>query len=154
MNDFVCYEWPGMILKQILKSVNKILNDCNWTWTRNHLVHERTLNHLAKLTETIVLWVLICTVHLTVCSCHAMYAFQSESTLYGCLKVKALLAQSRHKIWSLSDCNWTRTQNHLFHKGTLNHSAKLVKWLSYRVWIHSETRTWHDKNTQSNALYR
>ena len=24
----------------------------------------------------------------------------------------------------------------------------------YRVWIHSETRTWHDKNIQSNAPYR
>ena len=28
-----------------------------------------------------------------------------------------------------------------------------VPWYSgsYRVWIHSETRTWHDKNIQSNA---
>ena len=25
------------------------------------------------------------------------------------------------------DCNWTRTHNHLVHKGTLNHLAKLVK---------------------------
>ena len=39
-----------------------------------------------------------CSVHLTVCSCHVTYAFQSE----------------------------------------------------YRVWIHSETRTWHDKNIQLN----
>ena len=36
------------------------------------------------------------------------------------------------KIYNyLSDCNWTRTHNHLVHKLTLNH----------RVWIHSETRT-------------
>ena len=42
------------------------------------------------------------------------------------------------------DCNWTRTQNHLVLKRTLNHLAK------YRVWIHSETRTWHDKNIQSD----
>ena len=27
-------------------------------------------------------------------------------------------------------CNWTRTQNHLVHKRTLNHLAKLTKWLS------------------------
>ena len=27
-----------------------------------------------------------------VCSCHVTYAFQSESTLYSCLKVKELLA--------------------------------------------------------------
>ena len=35
----------------------------------------------------------------------------------------------------LNDYNWTPTLNH-------------------RVWIHSETRTWHDKNIQSNAPYR
>ena len=31
-----------------------------------------------------------------------------------------------------------------------------VPWHSgnYRVWIHSETRTWHDKNIQSKAPYR
>ena len=144
-----------------------------------------------------MLWVLICTVHLTVCSCHVTYAFQSESTLYICLDVKELLARSRREIWSLSDCNLTRTHNHLVHKWTLNHLAKLAKWLScvvntylngwvfvyelsgcgfesscshlnfrfrgcfeqgvpwhsgkYRVWIHSERRTWHDKNIQSNA---
>ena len=47
-----------------------------------------------------------------------------------CLNVKELLAQSRRQIWSLSDCNWTRTHNHLVHKQTLNHLAKLTKWLS------------------------
>ena len=35
---------------------------------------------------------------LTVCSCHATYAFQSESTLYNYLNVKELLAQSRREI--------------------------------------------------------
>ena len=30
--------------------------------------------------------------HLTVCSYHVTYAFQSESTLYSCLNVKELLA--------------------------------------------------------------
>ena len=76
------------------------------------------------------------------------------------------------------DCNWTLTQNHLVRKRTLNHLAKVNKWLSsvlstylyvafdsislschvhvfpYHVtWIHSETRTWHDKEIQSNAPY-
>ena len=35
----------------------------------------------------------------------------------------------------LSDCNWTRTHNHLVDKRTLNHLAKLAKlaeWLSVR----------------------
>ena len=77
-----------------------------------------------------VFWVLICMVHLTVCSCHVMYVFQSESTLHSCLNVKELLARSRHEIWRLSDGNWTWTQNHLVPKRTLNHLAKLAKWLS------------------------
>ena len=64
----------------------------------------------------------------TVCSYHITYAFQSESALYSCLNVKKLLARSRRVIWSLSDCNWTR-QNHLVRKRTLNHLAKLTKWL-------------------------
>ena len=71
---------------------------------------------------------------LTACSCHVMYTFQSESTLYSCLNVKELLAQSRREIWNLSDCNWTRTYDHLIHKLTLNHLAKLAKWLSVHLW--------------------
>ena len=30
----------------------------------------------------------------------------------------------------LSDCNWPRTHNHLVHKRTRYHLAKLTKWLS------------------------
>ena len=48
---------------------------------------------------------------MSVCSYHVTYAFLSVSTLYSCLNVKELLAQSRRKIWSLSDCNWTRTHH-------------------------------------------
>ena len=76
----------------------------------------------------------------------------------------------------LSDCNWTRTHNHLVNKWTLNYLTKLIwtKWLWFRVqlqslklqiscllrlsssltfrqlqsWIRSEMRTWHDKNLQ------
>ena len=32
---------------------------------------------------------------------------------------------SRNEIWSLSDCNWTRTHNDSVHKRTLNHLAKI-----------------------------
>ena len=73
----------------------------------------------------------------TVCSCHVTYALQSESTLCSCLNFKKLLAQSRREIWSLSNCNWTRTHNPLVHKWALNHLAKLVslaKWLSVCLW--------------------
>ena len=34
---------------------------------------------------------------------------------------------------TLSDLNWTRTQNHLVRKRRLNHLAKLVKWLNVRL---------------------
>ena len=71
---------------------------------------------------------------LTLCSCHVTYAFQSESTLYSCLNVKEFLARNRREIWSLSDCNWTRTHNPLVLKRTLNHLVKLAKWLSVRLW--------------------
>ena len=67
----------------------------------------------------------------TACPCHVTYAFQSESTLYSRLNVKKLLAQSRHKIWTLSDCNWTGTHNHLVHKQS---TASLAKWLSVHLW--------------------
>ena len=58
---------------------------------------------------------------------HVTYAFQSEPTLYSFLNVKELLA--RKKI----AC---------FEQGVSRHSG------NYRVWIHSETHTLHDKNIQ------
>ena len=60
-------------------------------------------------------------------SYHITYAFQSESTRYSCLNAKELLARNRCETGSLSECNWTRTHNHLVHKQTLNHLAKLAK---------------------------
>ena len=52
-----------------------------------------------------VFWVLICKVHLTECSFHVMYAFQSESTRYSCLSFKELLARSKREIWRWSEVN-------------------------------------------------
>ena len=40
------------------------------------------------------LWVLICFVHLNICSCHLMYEFQSESTLYIWLNILEINAIS------------------------------------------------------------
>ena len=64
------------------------LSDCNGTQTHNELLHERSLNYLAQLIKwlnwSLKLRVLICTMHLTVCSYHVMQAFHSESTLYIC----------------------------------------------------------------------
>ena len=47
-----------------------------------------------------------------------------------CLNVKELLARNRSHIWSLSDSNEIWTHNHLVRKGTLDHIAKVAKWLS------------------------
>ena len=52
----------------------------------------------ARFNDWAELWVLICTVHLIVCSYHITYTFQSESTLYSCLNVNGLFAQNRPKI--------------------------------------------------------
>ena len=65
-----------------------------------------------------------------------MHVFQSESTLYSCLNVKELLAWNRSDIRRLSDCSGTRTHSHLVRKRTLNHLAKLAKWLSCVVSIY------------------
>ena len=71
--------------------------------------------------------------HLTVCSYQVTYVFKSDFTLHFYLNVKQLLSQNRRDIWSLNDCNGTRTENHLVLKQTLNHLAKLTKWFSWAV---------------------
>ena len=62
--------------------------------------------------------------------------------------MKTLLQNSekkkRDECW-LSDCNWTRTQNHLVLKRTLNH---LAKWLSVRLrtkwfWVRVQLQSLH-----------
>ena len=67
-----------------------------------------------------------CYILLILCSYHVTHAFQSESTLSICLNVKELLVQNRGDIRSLSDCNETRTHNHLVRNRTLNHLTKLA----------------------------
>ena len=64
-------------------------------------------------------------VHLTACSFHVTCRFQREITFYNCLNIKELLARNRYNIWSLSDCNRTRTHDHLVRKRTVTHLEKL-----------------------------
>ena len=54
----------------------------------------------------------------------------SESTLYSWLNVKEIFIWNRRNIWILSDYDRIRTHYHLIRKRTLNHLAKLAKWLS------------------------
>ena len=65
-----------------------------------------------------------------VCFHHVSNVFQSESTLYVYLNVKELLARNKRHPWRLSDCNGTRTHDHLVRKRTLNPLPKLAQWLS------------------------
>ena len=102
------------------------LSDRNWTWTQNHLVRKRTLNHLAKLVK----WLsCVLTTYLSrafdcmLLSCDLRVSEWIHTP--SCLNVQELLVQSRLKIWSLSDCNWTRIQYHLVRKRTLNNSEHL-----------------------------
>ena len=58
-------------------------------------------------------------------------------------------------VYELSDCEFESSCSHL----NLRFCACFkqdVPWHSgnYRVWIHSEMRTWYDKNIQSNSPYR
>ena len=108
------------------------LSDCYWTQIHNHLVSNKFPTIWPNWSnDWAELWVLISMVHLTVFYYHFMNAFESESTLFIFLNVKELLAQNRNNIWSLSDSNLTWTQNQLVSKRTLNHLAKLTKWLSW-----------------------
>ena len=58
-------------------------------------------------------------------------------------------------VYELNGCRFESRCSHLnfryrafFEQGVPWHSGK------YKVWIHYEMGTWHDKNIQSNALYR
>ena len=89
---------------------------------------------------------------------NALY-FNSKALLFSRYILFVLtLCPCIETAWlKLSDCNWTRTQNHWvkvqldsFNLQISHLSWEGVPWHSgnYGVWIHSETRTWHDKNIQ------
>ena len=106
-------------------------SDCNWTRTQNHFVLKWTLNHLTKLAKWLscvlstyqfgafACMFLLCHVHVWEWI-HTLQLPQCQET--PCSK------QPRNVKWS--DCNWSRTQNNLVLKPTLNHLLKLAKILS------------------------
>ena len=122
------------------------LNDCgsNGTQTHNHLVRKGTLNHLAKLAK----W----------SSCVV------STYLYGAFD--CMFSQHSSIIWPVWLHDWVfvyELSGYRFESSCslLNFRYRVCfeqqfPWHSgnYRVWIHSESRTWHDKNMQSNAPYR
>ena len=58
-------------------------------------------------------------------------------------------------VYKLSGCGFESRCSHLNFRFRACFEQE-VPWHSgnYKVWIHSETRTWDDKNMQSNAPYR
>ena len=119
----------------------------NWIRTHNHLVHKRTLNHLAKLVKwlsCVVSTYLYGAFDCMFLSCHVRVS-EWIYTLY--------LPECQSGCSCLSGCGFESSCSHLnfrfracFEQGVPWHSGK------YRVWIHSETRTWHDKNIQLKHL--
>ena len=102
--------------------------------------------------NTAAFWVLICTVNLNVCSFHVKYVFQSEYTLYSCLNFKELFTRNRSRL--IYELKGSRFESRCSHLNFKFHAwfEQRVSWHSgnYRVWVLSETRTWHDKNIQWN----
>ena len=119
-----------LIIKELLaQSRHEIwsLSDWNWIRTQNHLICKRTLNHLTKLAKRlscVLSTYLYGAFDCIFLSCHVRVSEWIH--LQSCLNVKDLLARSRRKIGSFSDCNWTPTQNYLAGKRTLKHLAKLA----------------------------
>ena len=89
--------------------------------------------------------------------CHIRVS--SESNFWGCLNVKGILARNRRGMWRLSDCNETRTHNHLVHKWTLNHLAKLASLTEGLSVCLQNKQLWvqlllHPLNLQISHLFR
>ena len=132
------------VLKLFLKPHWKFesISDCNGTWTHNHLVRKGTLKHLAKLAKWLRCVVSTYTVKWTV------QYLQHSSTIWP------VWLNSWVFLYELSGCGFKSRCSNLnfrfhacFEQGVPWHSG------NYRVWIHSETRTWHDKNIQSIWKY-
>ena len=113
------------------------LSECNRTRTKSHLVLKKdSTSWPNQPNDWAELWVGICTEHTTVCCYHVTYGFQSEFKLCNCWNVKEPLSQKRSVIWSLGDCNETRTHKNFSPKKKLNHLVKLTKKLKGIVGIY------------------
>ena len=69
--------------------------------------------------------------------CFYINYVENKNISFECIGLILSLAYSQIKPFdknlTLCDCNWTRTQNHLVRKRTLNHLGSLAKWLSARL---------------------
>ena len=131
-NTYTC-SWRDLMIYKLLCEAFIIwwwlhFSDCNGTRTYNHLVRKGTLSHLANLTK----W-LGCVVSTYSVQCISLY--DNIICYYWVL------------VYELSGCVFESRCSHLnfrywacFEHGFPWYSGK------YRMWIHSEMRTWHDNN--------
>ena len=84
-----------------------------------------------------MLWVLICRVHLTICSCHVTYAFQSEST-----HSESRLAKVSVRLWTNWLWVWVQLQSlnkmllitaklYFFNERNKQHGHKRRRYFNY-----------------------
>ena len=98
--------------------------------THNHFVCKWTLNHLATLAKWLSWYGYLSVQCFWLCVIiMSRTSFRVNPHFIVCLNVKELLARSRRHFWSLIDSNVIRTHKYLVRKLTLNHLAKLAKWL-------------------------
>ena len=117
------------------------LNNSDEIRTDNHLVRNRTLNHLAKLAKwylpvrciwqyVIIISRITCRVNPHPVVCVNFKELLVRSRQHVCVNFKELLVRSRQHSWSLSDSKEVRTHNHIVGKRTRKHIARLAKWVS------------------------
>ena len=99
------------------------LNDCNWTWTQNHLVRKQTLNDLTKLSKW---WshVLSTSLYGAIGCIVLLLSFQSESTLYP----------------ASICCSWRRLQN--FSSLTVFHLPRCFEDVLKSFWRRLANTSW------------
>ena len=103
----------------MFKINNRSLSDCNWTRTQNHLARKRTLNHLAKLASLAKL---------------LSVRLQTNSGSGFLVQLQSLKLQISRLLPA---------------RISLTFRQHITHYTSTHYRIHSETRTWYDKNIQS-----
>ena len=136
-----CHQWELTFLSTIAFRANKILSTVG---IDTDFSVDRSFQSFQKL-EKFTSW-----------RCCSFQSFQ-KNTEDATLPVKCLSWQPYFSVWSngwvfvyeLSDCGFDSNCSHLNFRFRVCFE-QVVPWHSgnYRVWIHSETGTWHDKNIQ------
>ena len=105
-----------------------IYTDRNRIQSQNHLVCKWTLNYPNWPNDPAVLWVLICMVLLTYVIIMSRIRFRANlNSIVTWMSRNALVKTGT--LYEV-DNKEIRTHNPLIHKWTLDHLAKLVKWLT------------------------